>query len=129
MTLFDDAQLKTHARESMKQKNIELIKVLSVARHKHAGIIFNTQQGAQIDRGTIGYAHYVIFKQPGLFMSQLERPEFRKLSIHINDMFNREITAKGLDPRQYSYVVSDMREGFVGPTGLPSYWSKELGDW
>ena len=51
--LLDDAQLQAHSREHWKQKNINYAKIMTTARHLHAGMIITTQQGADIDLSLI----------------------------------------------------------------------------
>jgi len=128
MTLFDDAQLKAHAREW--HKNITLDKVVTMARHRKAGVVVTTQETFRIDRNLIARFHFIIFKKPSIFGAKMERPEIRKLTQQVRDMFDElEESDPTLDSRQYSYVVCDMYEGFVGPTELPSFWKTEIGDW
>ncbi len=132
LTLYDDAQLRSFAREFYKHQNITLIKILSTARHKKAGIIITTQATREIDADIFGHMDYLIVKQPNMFQVMMDRPEFRKLEMKVFELYDKEIIGKDLNPQEYSYVVSTSGatwEGFVGPTGIPKYWCPELGDW
>ena len=129
MHLLDDAQLQAHSREHWKKKNINYAKIMSVARHRHAGIIITTQQGADIDRKLLAKGHAIFFKKPSYLGAETERPFLQKLSRLVRDSYEKDIEAKGLDYQEYTYVISDYYRGWVGPTGLPSYWTTELGDW
>lgn len=132
MTLYDDAQLQSYAREYYERRHFNFNKILSVARHHHAGIIITTQQTNEIDRGIIPKLNYMICKEPNLFAVKMDRPELRKFEEEVHKHFQSDVIGENLDPQQYSYViklVGASREGFVGPTGLPSYWTNELGDW
>lgn len=129
MTMYDDAQLRSSAREWYSKKHVDFNKILSLARHKHAGIMITTQETSEIDRAILPKVNYLIIKKPGIFGASMDRPEVRKISMAVRQKYEKEIEGRGLDPRQYNYVISDTWEGWVGPTGTPTYWSSELGDW
>jgi len=122
-------QLQAHAREHWKRKNINYAKIMTVARHRHAGVILTTQQGADIDRKLLAKGHAIFFKKPSYLGAETERPFLRDLSRAVRQMYEEDIEAKGLDYQEYTYVFSDYYRGWVGPTGLASYWTTALGDW
>lgn len=127
ITLWDDAQLRAHAREW--HKNITLDKIVTLARHRRSGLILTTQETFRLDRNLIARFHFIIFKKPSIFAAKMERPEIRKITQQVRDEFEKLEEDPQIDFRQYSYVVSDLYEGFVGPTGLPTFWKNEIGDW
>ena len=129
MHLLDDTQLQAHAREHFKKRNITYAKIMTVARHKKAGVIVTTQQGADIDKNLLAKCHAVFFKKPSFLGAETERPFLKELSRNVRELYKRDIEAKGLDPQEYTYVISDFYQGWVGPNGLPEYWTTELGDW
>jgi len=128
--LIDDAQLVAHARQSW--RNVELDKIISMSRHRQSTIIFSTQMARRVDINIINSADTNIFKQPPLMSKDFERPQLRKLVGMIDTEFEKlQEKNPEADMRQYSYVISNKPRyvGFVGPTGLPSYWSEELSRW
>ena len=129
MHLLDDTQLQAHAREHYMKRNISIVKIMTVARHKKAGVIVTTQQGADIDRKLIAKCHAVFFKKPSWLGAETERSFLRELSRMVRKLYEQDITSKGLDPQQYTYCISEYYQGWVGPNGLPSGWKTELGDW
>jgi len=129
MYLIDDTQLQAHAREFWKKKNINYAKIMTVARHRHAGVIITTQQGADIDKKLLAKAHVVLFKKPTWLGAETERPFLRDISKEVRKIYERDIEDQDLDPQQYTYVISDLYMGWIGPQGLPTYWKTELGDW
>ena len=129
MHLIDDTQLQAHAREHWKKRNINYAKIMTVARHKHAGVIITTQQGADIDKKLLAKAHVILFKKPTFLGAETERPFLKEISKDVRLLYKRDIESKGLNPQEYTYVISDLYMGWVGPNGFSSYWTTELGDW
>ena len=129
MHLIDDTQLQVHAREHWKKKNINYAKIMTIARHKHAGVILTTQQGADIDKKLLAKGHAILFKKPSFLGAHTERPFLRDISMNVREIYERDIESKNLESNEYTYVISDYYRGWVGPQGLPTYWTTELGDW
>jgi len=129
MHLIDDTQLQAHAREHWKKRNINYAKIMTVARHKHAGVIITTQQGADIDKKLLSKAHVILFKKPSFLGAETERPFLQKISREVRALYKSDIESKGWNPQEYTYVISDMYIGWVGPNGFSGYWTTELGDW
>ena len=126
MHLLDDAQLRLHAREHSQRKNIIYDKILTVARHRKAGVIVTTQETHRIDRNMISRLHFLMSKKPSLFAQYIERPFMRGIIEAIKRAYKE---ANFKNPQEYTYVIGEEYTGFVGPTGLPKHWKKELGDW
>lgn len=129
MTLYDDAALGAYAREFFKRRNIDFNKLLITARHRKSGIIITTQETGDIDNKILPKCNYVIFKKPGRFAVQMERPAVRKISNNVREMFENEIETRSLDSRKYCYVLSDTWEGWVGSIDPPEWFTPEIGDW
>ena len=124
--LLDDVQLRHHAREW--HKNVTIDKIISMSRHEKATLIYTTQETFRVDKNIIGDMDMLIVKKPSIFGAKFERGEIKKLMETIRNEFIK-LEKEGKDARQYSFIMSDAYEGFVGPQGLPSYWTSELGDW
>ena len=124
--LLDDVQLKHHAREW--HKNVEIDKIVSMSRHREATLIYTTQETFRVDKNIIGDMDMLIVKKPSIFGAKFERGELRKMMAEIREKYEK-LEKEGKDARQYSFVMADAYEGFVGPQGLPSYWTTKLGDW
>lgn len=128
--LIDDAQLTAHAREW--HQNVKLDKLITVSRHKNASIIYTTQQTIHLDRNIIAEVDAVIFKQPSLMAPHTERPFIKKMMQAVDGQYE-DFAKKHPDEdlRAYSYVFSNKPryEGFVGPVGLPEYWTEDLSTW
>ena len=126
VTLYDDAQLRTHAREFYKHRNVTLDKIVSMSRHGKRTLIMTTQQSYRVDKNVIGDVDMLIIKKPSVFQKSMERPWLRETIELVSKYYEEEHPE---DYQQYSYVISDTYIGFVGPQGLPTYWKTELGDW
>lgn len=127
--ILDDAALRAHAREWYRKEQINLNKMLTLRRHNQSMFLITTQETAEIDRGVMPKIDYWLLKKPGRMASKFERPEIRKDTERIRKNFIKLERKEKVDPRKYTWVESDLYDGFVGPTGLPTGWKKELGDW
>ena len=127
--LFDETQLRQHARDSMKLDNVTFDKLATLSRQRNISMVYITQDSFRIDRNLIALCDIIIFKKPRLMSTQLERQEVRVLfqNVYHNFVFH----CPGDEERQWCYVLAEKAgyEGWVGPVGLPSYWCEELSTW
>ena len=126
VTLYDDAQLRSHAREWYKHKAVGLDKIISMSRHGKRTLIMTTQQSYRVDKNIVGDIDMLIIKKPAIFQKDMERPWLRKIIEHVDTVYDDKFPD---DYQEYSYVVCDAYVGWVGPQPLPEYWTTQLGDW
>lgn len=120
IALFDEGAILFSARESMKNINKELGKVMAIARHKNLTLVLVTQNSAMIDLNVLRLADILLFKEPSLLQSKFERKELRNMYEKIKPKF------EGLDERRaYFYVWDDEFQGIL-KYSLPSFWSEKI---
>ena len=119
--LVDEAALAFSARESMKESNKYLGKLMAVARHKNLTLILITQNSAMMDLNILRLADTLLFKEPSLLQARFERKALGDLFQKADKRFRK---IKG-DKKKYVYVLDDEFEGLLS-FELPSFWSDAL---
>ena len=79
--VIDEAELFLHSRRSMKEENVELSKILSIARHKKLTTVFVSQASNLIDKTIVQFADFIIFKEP------LGLPSFERWELNMTSRF------------------------------------------
>lgn len=128
VVIFDDAQLRSHAREWMKRKNIQFDKLISLSRHRKSTLLLSTQETYRLDRNVVGSVDVWLHKKPSLLGSRMERREVKDMTKIASEAF-KDLEREGLNPLKYAYCIHDTYLGFVGPYDEPSYWCEEISEW
>ena len=110
-------------------ESVDIDQIISMSRHRKATLIYTTQETFRVDKNIIGDMDMLTIKKPSIFGAKFERQQLKNIMEDVREKYEKEIEAKGKDSRKYNYIMSDAYEGFVGPQGLPSYWTTALGDW
>jgi hypothetical protein len=93
-----------------------------MSRHLGQRFIFAVHALRRLDVGLVLDCNAILFKQPSLLHSKLERGETRELTALAERHFN---SLKEEDPRKYVFVLSHDFEEFI-EVPLPSFWCEEL---
>lgn len=120
--LVDEGAVLFSSRESMRKANIELGKLLAVARHSDVTVLLITQNTGMIDRNALNLADVLFVKEGSLLQSHMERTVVKQL------VSKADVAIKQQPPEartQYVYVFSDDFEGLC-KASLPSFWSQRL---
>lgn len=120
--LVDEGAIAFSARQSMKKGNVELGKMLAIARHKDLTLIFITQNTGMIDRNVLNLTDVVIAKEGSLLQKKMERPVVRDF------VAKSDKAIKALERNErvaHCYIFSDDFEGLC-KVSLPSFWSTKI---
>lgn len=121
----DEIYLTAHARESMKNSNRAIVKILGVARQKDWTLLFATHSSDKIDRSIIAGSDNQFFKRQTLMHLKFERKEVRKMATKAY-LFFREKKQQGEDTRAWGIVFSEdnLPDGPLGiKYNLPTFWT------
>jgi hypothetical protein len=117
VVLLDEGAIGYFSRDSMKQANKMLSKMMTIARHKNLTLIIITQNSAMIDVNVLRLADTLLFKEPSLLQSRFERKALRDMFEKVSPLFD------GMeDAVKNFYVWDDDFEGIVSYE-LPLFWS------
>jgi hypothetical protein len=117
VVLLDEGAIGYFSRDSMKQANKMLSKMMTIARHKNLTLIIITQNSAMIDVNVLRLADTLLFKGPSLLQSRFERKALRDMFKKVAPLFD------GMeDAVKNFYVWDDDFEGIVSYE-LPLFWS------
>ena len=120
IALFDEGAVLFSARESMKNINKELSKIMAIARHKNLTLVLITQNSAMIDLNVLRLADTLLLKEPSLLQSKFERKVLRDIYEKIKPEF-----AKLKEKKGHFYVWDDDFQGLI-KYSLPSFWSEKI---
>ncbi len=118
--LFDEGAVLFSSRDSMKNINKELGKIMAIARHKNLTLVLITQNSAMIDLNVLRLADTLIFKEPSLLQSKFERKELKDMYEKVKPEFD-----KLEEKRAYFYVWDDDFQGIL-KYDLPNFWSEKI---
>lgn len=118
--LFDEGAVLFSSRDSMKNINKELGKIMAIARHKNLTLVLITQNSAMIDLNVLRLADILLFKEPSLLQSKFERKELKEMYEKVKPEFDRLE-----EKRAYFYVWDDDFQGML-KYSLPSFWSEKI---
>jgi hypothetical protein len=123
IAIVDEAHIRYNARSSMTSEAKEMSKSINLSRQKNQTIIFVSQESNQIDRNILGGAGVIIFKEPSLLQTIIDRPQLRKIAERASQSF-QNVTG---DRRKWSYVFSEAK-GDVGlvESAIPTFWTDKL---
>ncbi len=120
VVLVDEGALSFSARESMKQSNRELSKLMAIARHKNLTLIFITQNTGMIDKNILKLADSLMIKEGSLLQLEMERPEIKKFYTK-----TKEFLDNIQDKIKYFYLIDSDFEGLLKHS-LPSFWTEKI---
>ncbi len=122
--LLDEAHLAYHSRNSFKQANTGVSRLLNLSRQREQTVIFVTQEARQIDVNIASSANVLVFKEPSMLQFEFERRELRQLAQKATDAF----TGLSNTLRKSSSYVHSPDNDFQGllESELPSFWSNRL---
>ena len=120
IALFDEGAILFSARESMKNVNKELSKIMTIARHKNLTLILITQNSAMIDLNVLRLADTLLLKEPSLLQSSFERKALKDIYERVKPEFG-----KILDKRAHFYAWDDEFRGLL-KYDLPYFWNEKI---
>lgn len=120
VALFDEGAILFSSRDSMKNTNKELGKVMAIARHKNLTLILITQNSGMIDLNVLRLADSLLLKEPSLLQSKFERKAIKDIYEKIAPKFKDVKKKKG-----HFYVWDDDFQGMLYYT-LPMFWSDKI---
>lgn len=119
--LIDEGAVSFNSRESMKETNKELSKIMAIARHKNLTLLFITQNTGMIDKNILKLTDSLMIKEGSLLQQEMERPEIKKFYIK-----SKELLENVKENRiKYFYLIDSDFEGIL-EYSLPSFWTSEL---
>ncbi|MDO8459892.1 MAG: ATP-binding protein [Nanoarchaeota archaeon] len=119
--LVDEGAVSFSSRESMRDTNKELSRLMAIARHKNLTLVFITQNTGMIDKNVLKLADSLMIKEGSLLQLEMERPEMKKFY-----MKAKEFIDKGEDNKmKYFYLIDSDFEGLLSYS-LPSFWTTQL---
>ena len=147
--VIDEAELLFHGRESQKQENRTLAKILSLKRHKRLTLVFVTQSSNMLDKLIIQHSDYFIIKEPPslieldrrslqdllftaeVYFALLPKNMKRRVFLTYSDDIYKFLLRKYWHYTRYFpkwYVRSVCKRYAVirGMNGLPSFWSDKI---
>jgi ABC-type phosphate transport system substrate-binding protein len=120
VVLIDEGAIGYFSRDSMKQANKMLSKIMTIARHKNLTVIIITQNSAMLDINVLRLADTLVFKEPSLLQSRFERKALKDMFEKVAPHFK-----KLNEPKANFYVWDDDFEGLLS-YDLPAFWSDEI---
>lgn len=118
--LIDEGGVFFSSRESTKEANKLVSKIILLSRHKDLSILFISQNSSNIEINTIRQADYLMLKPSSLLQLDFERKKIKDIYTQVQTGFEKYKQEKGL-----FYIYSDRFSGFVS-NSLPSFWSKKI---
>lgn len=120
VALFDEGAILFSARESMKNINKELGKIMAIARHKNLTLILITQNSAMIDLNVLRLADTLLLKEPSLLQSKFERKALVDIFEKVKPEFD-----KLKEKKAHFYAWDDDFQGMLRYS-LPEFWNEKI---
>jgi archaellum biogenesis ATPase FlaH len=118
--LVDEGAIVYSARDSMKNANKMLGKLMAIARHKNLSLILIAQNSAMLDVNILRLSDILLLKEPSLLQTEFERKALQKLYSKIKPLFKEQ------DRRERCfYVWSDEFQGLLAHD-LPVFWNSSI---
>jgi energy-coupling factor transporter ATP-binding protein EcfA2 len=121
--LIDEGAILYSSRDSMKNSNKMLGKLMAIARHKNLNLILITQSTAMLDVNVLRLVDILLLKEPSLLQSEFERKALQKIYKKINPFFKK--IPKSEIKEKYFYVWSDDFQGML-KYNLPNFWNDSI---
>ena len=110
------------SRESFKPMNKLISKLLTNARKLDQFLVFATHTMRAFDVSVVLNCDALLFKEPSLLHSKLERAEILKIVQEAKRAFDKILPSERV---KHAYLVSQDYEGML-EVELPSFWTEEL---
>lgn len=120
IALLDEGARAFSSRESMKESNKALGKMMAIARHKNISLIIITQNSGMIDLNILRLADTLLLKEPSLLQSKFERKAMKDIYEKISPQFDKHEQRK-----DKVYIWDDDFEGMLSAK-LPIFWSDNI---
>lgn len=118
--LVDEGAIVYSSRESMKDSNKFLSKLMAIARHKNLSLVLIAQNSAMIDLNVLRLADVLLLKEPSLLQAEFERKPIQKMYDKIGNSFRAFKEREKL-----CYVWSDEFMGLLSYE-LPQFWNESI---
>lgn len=118
--LVDEGAIVYSSRDSMKDSNKFLSKLMAVARHKNLSLVLIAQNSAMIDLNVLRLADVLLLKEPSLLQTEFERKPIQKMYDKIGNSFKSHKEREKL-----CYVWSDEFQGLLS-YDLPNFWNESI---
>ncbi|MCX8194445.1 MAG: hypothetical protein N3G19_03780 [Candidatus Pacearchaeota archaeon] len=118
--LVDEGAIIYSARESMKEANKRLGKMMAIARHKNLSLVLIAQSSAMLDVNVLRLADVLFLKEPSLLQAEFERKALQKIYEDIKPLFQ-----KRQEREKLCYVWSDDFRGLLRYE-LPRFWNESI---
>lgn len=122
IVLVDEGAISFSSRESMKKDNIDLGKLLAIARHMNLSAILVTQNTSMIDKNVLRLCDSILLKEGSLLQEQMERSAIQKFYEKAKPAMDN--VAK--EEKQKAFYVLDAEFEGLCKAELPSFWSDML---
>jgi hypothetical protein len=120
VVLIDEGAVGYFSRESMKEANRVLSKIMTLARHKNLSLLIISQNSAMIDLNVVRLSDTLLFKEPSLLQARFERRALKDMFDKVTPFFK-----KLEDPNSHFYVWDDDFEGMIS-YDLPGFWTESI---
>lgn len=118
--LIDEGAIVYSSRDSMKESNKMLGKLMAVARHKNLSLFLISQNTSMIDLNVLRLTDVLLLKEPSLLQTEFERPALKKRYAKITPLFKKQ-----KEKAKCFYVWSDDFEGMLS-YDLPGFWNNSI---
>lgn len=120
--IIDESGLNYLSLAFATERNKLLRSLMMICRHKYILLVFAGQNSRDIDLSIIRQADCLIFKEPGAFQFDTERPDLKRRAKIAAEAF-RGIPQE--ERKEAAYVFNDAFQGIIKST-LPSFWSESF---
>jgi len=120
--ICDEAGLSYLSLAFNTDRNRLLRAFLMICRHRRVSLVFCCQSSRDAEYSICRQADTLIFKEPGLYQADSERPDLRKRVRLATEMFQQMPE----EERKSAAVVFDNLFHGVLRSSLPSFWSSDL---
>lgn len=118
--LVDEGAIVYSSRDSMKEANKALGKLMAIARHKNLSLVLIAQNSAMLDVNILRLADILLLKEPSLLQTEFERKALQKIYEKIKPLFHKQKYRE-----KFFYVWSDEFQGLLSYE-LPNFWNDSI---
>ncbi len=118
--LVDEGAIVYGSRDSMKDANKTLGRIMAIARHKSLSLVLIAQNSAMLDVNVLRMADMLLLKEPSLLQTEFERKALQKIYGEIKPLFIRQTQRE-----RFFYIWSDEFQGFLSYE-LPNFWNESI---
>ena len=118
--LVDEGAIVYSARDSMKEANKMLGKLMAIARHRGLSLALAVQNTGMIDLNVLRLSDVLLLKEPSLLQTEFERKALQKIYGKIKPLFQKQEQKE-----KCFYVWSDEFQGMLSYE-LPEFWNESI---